>query len=132
MIWPIIKSRGSSRSRVDVFVGVVGYRPSVGVGVAAAGQDIRRAGIRREHARAFVKFIPTLKINALQCGPRLVRLIPRIGKWPPAVARQERARVADVLVPVAAFELRGEDRPKLKRVVIASDLELWHLLVRET
>src|SRR5207245_10622366 len=102
----------------DIFVRVIRSRPNIRVGVAAARQDVWRTGIRSIHAGAFVIFIPALEINAPQGGLSLRRLVPRIREKPATAARQEVARVANVLVPVTAFQLSRQNLAPLERIVV--------------
>src|SRR6185295_3331323 len=95
---------------VDVLPRVVGAGEDVGVARGVGRGDIRAARIGGVDAGALIVFVPRFDVDAIERiagGLHGVDLVPRVLVVRAAVALEDLAGVAHVLVPVPRLDLRG-------------------------
>src|SRR5690606_1125579 len=95
----VVEQRGSGGGRSQIFIGIVGCRPRIGIRITAARLYIRRVRLYRAgvDAGAFVVFVEALDVDAVDA---VVDLAPRVLIMNAAGARKEVSRIAYILIPV--------------------------------
>ncbi len=125
-----VKAARAGGGGADVVVGIAGARPRVRPGVAAARLEVGRAGIGGIDAGALVVLVPAFDVDVaggrggVHAGPGGVII-------PAAVACQEKAGVADVLVPVAGLDHGVDVTAGIDRGEVGVDREELHEFIGE-